>query len=192
MNVNEIYTLKNLQVEFPIGKLTAVTGVSGSGKSTLILDCLVPSINSVFKKKDLPQHVNNVELSGIKRVVMIDAVPVGKNTRSTVATYSGIFDEIRSVFADTQAAIARNMNAGYFSYNLKSGVCSTCTGTGEISLDIQYLPDMDIKCPDCNGKRYSKEVLSVKWKGFNIAEILELSIDEATEIFKNHPNNRYK
>ena len=192
LNVNEIYTLKNLQVEFPIGKLTAVTGVSGSGKSTLILDCLVPAINSVLKKKDLPQHINSVELSGAKRVVMIDAVPVGKNTRSTVATYSGIFDEIRSIFAETPAAMSRNMNAGYFSYNLKSGVCSTCAGTGEISLDIQYLPDMDIKCPDCNGKRYSKEVLSVKWKGFNIAEILELSIDEAIEIFKNYSSIQEK
>ena len=192
LSVNEIYTLKNLQVEFPIGKLTAVTGVSGSGKSTLILDCLVPAINSVLKKTDLPQHISAVELSGIKRVVMIDAVPVGKNTRSTVATYSGIFDEIRSVFAETPAATSRNMNAGHFSHNLKSGVCSTCMGTGEISLDIQYLPDMDIVCPDCGGQRYSKEVLAIKWKGLNIAEILELSIDEAIETFKNHQNIREK
>ena len=184
IDIDEIYTLKNLNATFPVGELTAVTGVSGSGKSTLIFECLIPAINATIRKQHLPSHVKNVDTSGIKRVVMVDAVPVGKNTRSTVATYSGILDDIRPIFASTPEAQAKSWNAGHFSYNLKTGACKTCSGTGEISLDIQYLPDMDLVCPDCGGKRYSNEVLTVKWKGLNIAEVLDLSVDDALEIFK--------
>lgn len=187
LSIDSIYTLKDLQVSFPIGKLTAITGVSGSGKSTLVLDCLIPAINSILKKTNLPTHIKEIKATGIKRVVMIDAVPVGKNSRSIVATYSGIFDEIRSIFAETVSALSKNMSASYFSFNLKSGACPTCTGTGEISLDIQYLPDMDLTCPDCNGKRYSENVLAVKWNTLTISDVLDLQIDQAVDVFKDYP-----
>ena len=114
----------------------------------------------------------------------MDATPVGKNVRSTVATYSGILDDIRSIFADTKEAKKRKFNASYFSYNLKDGVCKTCSGTGKVNLDIQYLPDMELTCPDCQGKRYSKEVLEVLWNGMNIADILNLTVEKALEVFK--------
>lgn len=192
LSVNEIYTLKNLEVSFPIQKLTAITGVSGSGKSTLILDCLVPALNAILKQQKIPFHVNNVDLANIKRVIIVDAVPVGKNSRSTVATYSGILDEIRPIFASLPESKAKNFDAGYFSYNLKTGVCPTCSGTGEISLDIQYLPDMDLICPDCAGKRYSNDVLAIKWRDLNISEVLALSIDEAIDVFKEHPSIQSK
>lgn len=118
---------------------------------------------------------------------MVDAVPVGKNIRSTVATYSGILDDIRPLFAATKEAIEKGWDAGHFSYNLKSGACPKCGGAGEISLDIQYLPDMDLICPDCEGKRYSEETLAIKWRNLNIAEILNLSIDNAIDLFKDIP-----
>lgn len=187
LKINQIYTLNNVSAEFPIGKLTAITGVSGSGKSTLIFDCLIPAINSVFKKQALPSHIAEVITDGIKRIVMVDAVPVGKNIRSTVATYSGILDDIRPLFAATKEATEKGWDAGHFSYNLKSGACPKCGGAGEISLDIQYLPDMDLICPDCEGKRYSEETLAVKWQNLNIAEILNLSIDNAIDLFKDIP-----
>lgn len=192
LEINHIYTLQNLNVSFPLQKLTAITGVSGSGKSTLILECLIPAIDSILKSQKLPSHINNVDSHGIKRIVTVDAVPIGKNARSTVATYSGIFDEIRQIFRELPESISKKMDAGYFSYNLKSGVCKTCGGTGEISLDIQYLPDMDLECPDCHGKRYSEEVLSVKWKDLNISDILKLSVDDASEIFSENSNIQEK
>lgn len=187
LEINQIYTLNNITAEFPTGKLTAVTGVSGSGKSTLIFDCLIPAINATLRKSPLPSHVNSLSLGGIKRIVMVDAVPVGKNTRSTVATYSGILDDIRPLFAATKEAVEKGWDAGHFSYNLKTGACPKCCGTGEISLDIQYLPDMDLICPDCHGKRYSDETLSVKWREKNIAEILDLSVHQACDFFKDIP-----
>lgn len=183
ISIKEIYTLRDLSVSFPIGELTAITGVSGSGKSTLIFDCLIPALSSVFKKQELPFHVLGIKPNGIKRIVTMDATPVGKNTRSTIATYSGILDEIRILFAQTDEAQNEGWDAGYFSYNLKSGACPKCGGTGEISLDIQYLPDMDLICPDCNGRRYSQDVLQIKWHDKNIAEVLELSVDDAIDFF---------
>lgn len=187
LKVKKIYTLDDVSAEFPIGKLTAITGVSGSGKSTLIFDCLIPAINSILKKQTLPAHISEITANEIKRIVMVDAVPVGKNTRSTVATYSGILDDIRPLFAATKEAKEKGWDAGYFSYNLKSGACPKCGGTGEISLDIQYLPDMDLICPDCEGKRYSNETLSIKWRGLNIAEVLDLSVDDSIDLFKDIP-----
>lgn len=187
LSVKELYTLKNLKVDFPVGKLIAVTGVSGSGKTTLVLDCLVPALTAKEKKQPLPHHVGALEAAGIKRVVTVDAVPVGKNTRSTVATYSGTFDDIRKLFAATPAATEKHWNAGRFSYNLKEGVCPTCSGTGQISLDIQYLPDMDLQYPTCEGKRYNPETLRVHWHGHSIADILALPVEEAQDIFKDYP-----
>lgn len=188
LKIKEIYTLKNLKVTFPIGKLTAITGVSGSGKSTLVLDCLVPAMKAKLKNKELPTHIESIDTATIKRVVTVDATPVGKNVRSTVATYSGILDDIRNIFADTKEAKKRKFTASYFSYNLKDGVCQTCSGTGKINLDIQYLPDMELTCPDCQGKRYSKEVLEVLWNDMNIADILDLTVEKALEVFKDIPS----
>lgn len=187
LSVGSIYTLRDVDVSIPLGKLTAVTGVSGSGKTTLILDCLIPAINAKLKKKPLPEHVKSVELAGIKHIVTIDAVPVGKNTRSTLATYSGIFDDIRAIFAETGEAKKRKWDAGHFSYNLEAGACPDCGGTGQISLDIQYLPEMDMTCPTCRGRRYSEETLEVKWNGYSIADILELSVEDAVDIFRDYP-----
>lgn len=188
LHVNHIYTLKDITAAFPVGKLTAVTGMSGSGKSTLILDCLVPAVNAVLQKKPIPAHVDQLELSGIKRVVMVDAAPVGKNTRSAVATYSGILDEIRPLFAALPEAVERGFDAGYFSYNMKTGACPTCGGTGQVSLDIQYLPDMELVCPDCGGKRYTEDVLSLRWNGRSIADVLELTVEDALEVFAGIPS----
>lgn len=187
ISVGDIYTLRDVEASIPLGKLTAVTGVSGSGKTTLILDCLIPAITARLKKNPLPEHVKAVELAGIRHVVTIDAVPVGKNSRSTLATYSGIFDEIRAIFAETDEAKGRKWDAGHFSYNVESGACPDCGGTGQISLDIQYLPEMDMTCPTCHGRRYSEETLNVKWNGYSIADILELSVEEAVEVFKDAP-----
>lgn len=187
LNVGNIYTLKDLEVSIPLGKLTAVTGVSGSGKTTLILDCLIPAIKSVIKKENLPMHIKEIEQSGIKKLVVVDAVPVGKNTRSTLATYSGIFDDIRNIFASTEEAIKKKWDAGYFSYNIEKGACTSCSGTGEISLDIQYLPDMDLTCPECLGRRYRKKILEIQWNGYSIADILDLSVEDAIEVFKEYP-----
>ena len=186
VEVDEIYTLKDVTVRIPCGKLTAVTGVSGSGKSTLILDCLVPAVRAAVRRQPLPAHVVRAETAGIRRVVMVDAVPVGQNTRSTLATYSGIMDGVRALFAATDEAQKRGWDAGHFSYNLKSGACGTCGGTGIVSLDIQYLPDMDLVCPDCGGRRYSPETLEVRWQGMSVADVLDLSVDEACGVFKDN------
>ena len=186
VEVDEIYTLKDVTVRIPCGKLTAVTGVSGSGKSTLILDCLVPAVRAAVRRQPLPSHVVRAETAGIRRVVMVDAVPVGQNTRSTLATYSGIMDGVRALFAATDEAQKRGWDAGHFSYNLKSGACGTCGGTGIVSLDIQYLPDMDLVCPDCGGRRYSPETLEVRWQGMSVADVLDLSVDEACGVFKDN------
>lgn len=187
LSVGSIYTLKDLEASIPLGKLTAVTGVSGSGKTTLILDCLIPAITAKLKKTELPAHVKDIELAGIRHIVTIDAVPVGKNTRSTLATYSGIFDDIRTIFAETAEAKKRKWDAGHFSYNVDAGACPDCGGTGQISLDIQYLPEMDMTCPVCGGRRYTEETMSVKWNGYSIADILDLSVEEAIEVFKEYP-----
>lgn len=187
ISVGELYTLRDVEASIPLGKLTAVTGVSGSGKTTLILDCLIPAIQAKLKKQTIPGHVKAVEPAGIRHIVTIDAVPVGKNTRSTLATYSGIFDDIRTIFAGTPEARKRKWDAGHFSYNVESGACPGCGGTGQISLDIQYLPEMDMTCPTCHGRRYSGETLEVKWNGYSIADILELSVEDAVDVFRAYP-----
>lgn len=187
LGVEKLYTLKNVSVSIPVGKLTAVTGMSGSGKSTLILDCLVPATTNKLQKKDIPIYVKDIDISSIKRLISVDATPVGKNIRSTVATYSGILDDIRKIYANTDEAKRKKYNASYFSYNLKTGVCPTCSGTGKVNLDIQYLPDMELTCPDCSGKRYSEEVLEITWNDKNIADILDLTVEEAIEVFKDIP-----
>ena len=157
LDTRAIHTVQPLQVTLPKGRLTVVTGVSGSGKTTLILESLVPALEAVTGGRPLPAHVASVEAEGIRQVKLIDATPIGVNVRSTVATYANVHDELRKVFARSPEAKRRGFRAGDFSYNTGRLRCPTCDGTGVISLDVQFLPDVDIPCPDCRGARYSRE-----------------------------------
>jgi excinuclease ABC subunit A len=152
-----------LNIKFPKGRLTVVTGVSGSGKTTLILESLIPALENKIGGKKLPNHIKDIQADGIKQIKLIDATPIGINIRSTVATYANIHDELREVFAKTKNAKDFGYRAGDFSYNTGSLRCPTCDGTGSISLDVQFLPDVDIPCPDCKGSRYSRECEKIKY-----------------------------
>lgn len=156
-----VHTVKPLSVRIPRGRLTAVTGVSGSGKTTLVLESLVPALAAAAAGEPLPAHVRSVDAAGIARANLIDATPIGANVRSTVGTYSGVLDDLRRAFAKVPAARERGLKAGAFSYNTGSLRCRTCDGTGQISLDVQFLPDVDIPCPDCGGARYSREAYGI-------------------------------
>lgn len=181
-HVKQRYNLRDVTAQFPLNRLSVVTGFSGAGKTTLILDSLVPALQAQIKGTPLPQHVDQLQ-ADLQRVVMIDSTPVGKNTRSTVATYTGILDRLRKLFAQTPAAKAHHWSAAHFSYNTTQGACPTCKGTGHISLDVQYLPDIDQACPTCHGQRYNPETLQIKWHDLSIADILALSVDQAVPLF---------
>ncbi len=157
-----IHTVKPLEARFPHGRLTAVTGASGSGKTTLVLESLVPALRAAIASDPLPSHVRSVDAAGIQRVDLVDSTPIGANVRSTVATYSGVLDDLRRLFAKTADAKERGLKAADFSYNTGSLRCPTCEGTGQISLDVQFLPDVDIPCPDCQGSRYASEAYQVR------------------------------
>ena len=157
-----IHAVKPLEARFPHGRLTAVTGASGSGKTTLVLESLVPALRAAIASDPLPSHVRSVDAAGIQRVDLVDSTPIGANVRSTVATYSGVLDDLRRIFAKTADAKERGLKAADFSYNTGSLRCPTCEGTGQISLDVQFLPDVDIPCPDCQGSRYASEAYQVR------------------------------
>ncbi len=161
LSTGAIHTVKPLEVDIPKGRLTVVTGVSGSGKTTLILESLAPALDAAIRGEKLPEHVRSLEAEGIAQVKLIDATPIGVNVRSTVATYANVHDELRKIFARTADAKARGYKAGDFSYNTGALRCPTCDGTGVISLDVQFLPDVDIPCPDCRGSRYGREAYLV-------------------------------
>jgi excinuclease ABC subunit A len=182
-----IHTVRPLEVAFPKGKLSVVTGVSGSGKTTLVLESLVPALAASIEGRKLPAHVRSVSAPGIERVQLIDATPIGINIRSTVATYANVHDELRKAFARTPDAKARHLKAGDFSYNTGSLRCPTCDGTGEISLDVQFLPDVDIPCPDCRGSRYAKAAYAVKRGGTSLPEWMAASVDEALALCADLP-----
>ena len=150
-----LHTVKPLTLDLPKGRLIAVTGVSGSGKTTLVLETLIPALEAAIAGKALPKHVTSINAEGIRRANLIDATPIGINVRSTVATYCGVLDDLRRAYAHTEAAKEAGLKLGDFSYNTGSLRCPTCDGTGQISLDVQFLPDVDIACPDCRGTRYS-------------------------------------
>lgn len=183
MTTSQIHTVKPLSVEFPKGRLSVVTGVSGSGKTTLILESLIPGLKASIEGRLLPAHVISAEAEGIRQVKLIDATPIGINVRSTVATYANIHDELRKVFAKTEAAKAGGWMAGDFSYNTGRLRCPVCDGTGSISLDVQFLPDVDIPCPDCHGSRYARIAHEIKRKdGLSLPEIMAMSVDEALQV----------
>ena len=162
LSTSAIHTVKPLSVDIPKGRLTVVTGVSGSGKTTLVLESLVPALEAHAQGKKLPPHVRAVEAEGIAQVKLIDATPIGINVRSTVATYAGVHDELRKIFARSAQAKALGYKAGDFSYNTGKLRCPVCDGTGTVSLDVQFLPDVDIPCPECRGARYSKDASRVR------------------------------
>ena len=164
LSTGAIHTVKPLAVDIPKGKLTAVTGVSGSGKTTLILESLVPGLEAAIEGRALPEHVKSVQAGGIRRVKLIDATPIGINVRSTVATYANVHDELRKVFGRLPEAKERGLKAGDFSYNTGKLRCPLCDGTGVISLDVQFLPDVEVPCPDCRGSRYGKEAEAVIYR----------------------------
>ncbi len=182
LETGAIHTVRPLEIAIPRGRLTAVTGVSGSGKTTLVLESLVPALRASIAGEALPAHVRAVEAPGIGRANLIDATPIGANVRSTVATYSGVLDDLRGAYAKLPAARERGLKAGAFSYNTGSLRCPTCDGTGQISLDVQFLPDVDIPCPDCGGSRYAREAYGVRLaEDISLPELLGYTVDQARE-----------
>ena len=183
METGQIHTVKPLEVKIPKGRMSVITGVSGSGKTTMILESLVPALSALVKGEKLPCHVKSIKADGIRQVKLIDASPIGINIRSTVATYAGIHDELRKLFAKTEKARELKLKAGDFSYNTGKLRCSTCDGCGTISLDVQFLPDVDIPCPECHGLRYGKDVKNIRIKGcdgeYSIADIMEMDVSSA-------------
>ena len=186
LSTGAIHTVKPLDIEIPKGKLTVVTGVSGSGKTTLILESLIPALEANVQGKPLPEHVRTIEADGIGQVKLIDATPIGINVRSTVATYANVHDELRKIFARTTDAKLRGHKAGDFSYNTGALRCPVCDGTGSISLDVQFLPDVDIPCPECRGTRYAKAANLVHYKAkngeeYSLPEVMAMSVHTALE-----------
>ncbi|MDO4409279.1 MAG: excinuclease ABC subunit UvrA, partial [Eubacteriales bacterium] len=186
MRTGQIHTVHPLDVEIPKGRLTVVTGVSGSGKTTMILESLIPALSATINGRKLPVHVKSLEAPGISQVKLIDATPIGINVRSTVATYANVHDDLRKIYARTPDAKQRGYKAGDFSYNTGSLRCPTCDGTGQISLDVQFLPDVDIPCPDCRGGRYRREAHEVLRKAkngtaFSLPDLMSMSVDEAMD-----------
>lgn len=184
LSTKSIHTVKPLEVDIPKGKLTVVTGVSGSGKTTMVLESLVPALDAIINDKKPPEHISNIEAEGIKFVKLIDATPIGINVRSTVATYANIHDELRKVYAKNPKAKELGYKAGDFSYNTGKLRCPVCDGTGEINLDVQFLPDVDIPCPECNGSRYAKAVDNIKYNGYSLAELMSMDVEKAIDVCK--------
>ena len=183
LETDAIHTVKPLEVQIPRGRLTAVTGVSGSGKTTLVLESLVPALKARAAGEKLPAHVRALDAAGIQRANLIDATPIGANVCSTVATYSGVLDDLRRAYAKLPEAKERGFKAGAFSYNTGKLRCPTCDGTGQISLDVQFLPDVDIPCPDCGGSRYARAAHDIRLMGdLSLPELLSYTVDQALEV----------
>ena len=189
MTTSQLHTVKPLDVDIPRGRLVAVTGVSGSGKTTMVLESLIPALKAQAAGELLPEHVRELETEGIRRANLIDATPIGANVRSTVATYADIHDELRRAFARCEAAKTGGWKAGDFSYNTGRLRCPTCDGTGSISLDVQFLPDVTIECPDCCGSRYAPEADAIRRavKGesrlsLSLPQLMAMSVDQALAV----------
>ncbi len=187
VRIKELYTLRDVTAAFPVGRLTLVTGVSGSGKTALVLESLVPAVTAALTGRPLPRHVTALDAPGIRQLVEVDASTVGKNARSTPATYSGVFDAIRRLYARSDAARERGWTTSHFSYNTGEGRCSACEGLGELALDLQFMPDLKVPCPACHGQRYNDATLAVTVDGRSIADALALTVDDALEHFGRYP-----
>ena len=186
LETDRIHTVKPLNVDIPKHRLSVVTGVSGSGKTTMILESLVPGLDALCNGRKLPQHVKNIEAEGIEHVKLIDATPIGINVRSTVATYANVHDELRKIYARTADAKKYGYKAGDFSYNTGSLRCPVCDGTGEISLDVQFLPDVDIPCPECRGSRYGKTAKKIRFTNKSsetrsLPELMDMNVGKALD-----------
>ena len=184
LSTDRIHTVRPLEVDIPKGRLTVVTGVSGSGKTTLVLESLIPGLKAAIAGQRLPDHVRYVDANGIRQVKLIDASPIGINVRSTVATYANVHDELRKVYAKTDDARRMGYRDGDFSYNTGRLRCPTCDGTGVISLDVQFLPDVDIPCPDCHGSRYAKAAGLIRRENaagefHSLPELMDMDISDA-------------
>ena len=181
--------LKNIDVEFPLGVMVCVTGVSGSGKSTLINDTLRPILSRHFYNSfDRPLPYTSVEgLDGVDKLVVVDQAPIGRTPRSNPATYSGVFGDIRKLFEATQDAQVRGFKAGRFSFNVKGGRCEECRGAGVQTIEMNFLPDVYVKCRACGGQRYNRETLEVKYKGKSINDVLDMTVNMACEFFESIP-----
>ncbi len=193
LSTAQIHTVKPLETDIPKGRLTVVTGVSGSGKTTMVLESLVPALEAQTDGRKPPEHIRSIEAEGIAHVKLIDATPIGINVRSTVATYAGVHDELRKLYAKSPDAKEHGYKAGDFSYNTGSLRCPGCDGTGIVSLDVQFLPDVDIPCPDCRGSRYAREAYDVKIEGkdgqtVSLPELMDMDVNSAIEFFKNRDN----
>lgn len=194
MSTEALHTVHPISVDIPKGRLIAVTGVSGSGKTTMVLESLIPALDAMTKDEKLPDHVKEIQADGIHQVKLIDATPIGINVRSTVATYADIHDELRKVYARTDDAKKRGKKAGDFSYNTGNLRCPVCDGTGSISLDVQFLPDVEIPCPECRGSRYSKEAWLIRRpvkkssEAYSLPELMDMSVDEAMKAARDLPN----
>ena len=200
LSTSAIHTVKPLEVDIPKGKLTVVTGVSGSGKTTLILESLIPGLEASIHGKPLPDHVRAVSADGITHVKLIDATPIGINVRSTVATYANVHDELRKTFARTADAKELGYKAGDFSYNTGKLRCPVCDGTGVINLDVQFLPDVKITCPQCRGSRYLKDAKKIKYinkkdksgRSWSLPELMEMNVSTALKACANLKSVRQK
>ena len=190
LSTASIHTVKPLEIDIPKGRLTVVTGVSGSGKTTMVLESLVPALAAAIDGKALPEHIRAVNAEGIEHVKLIDATPIGINVRSTVATYAGIHDDLRKLYAKLPEAKAHEYKAGTFSYNTGSLRCQGCDGTGVVSLDVQFLPDVDIPCPNCRGSRYAKAAYDIRLtneagESASLPELTAMDVNTALAFCKN-------
>lgn len=192
LSTKGLHTVKPLEVDIPKGRLTVVTGVSGSGKTTLVLESLVPALDALIRGKKLPEHVTDIRADGVGQVKLIDATPIGVNVRSTVATYADIHDELRKIFARTPDAKAAGLHAGDFSYNTGKLRCPVCDGTGSVSLDVQFLPDVDIPCPECRGSRYSADARRIRYtakdgRSHSLPDIMAMDVRTALDACRDMP-----
>lgn len=190
METGSIHTVKPLSVRIPKHQLTVITGVSGSGKTTMVLESLIPGLEALCYGKPMPSHVSSIQAEGINHVKLIDATPIGANVRSTVATYANVHDALRRTYARTAGAKELGLKAGDFSYNTGSLRCPVCDGTGTISLDVQFLPDVDIPCPECRGSRYRKQANQVRYKNkqgeeHSLPELMNMDVNEAVVFCQN-------
>ena len=197
LSTSQIHTVQPLEVDIPKGRLTVVTGVSGSGKTTMVLESLIPALEASIGGRALPPHIRDIRAEGIAHVKLIDAAPIGINVRSTVATYAGVHDELRKLYARSPDAKAHGCKAGDFSYNTGSLRCPGCDGTGEVSLDVQFLPDVNIPCPDCRGSRYGRAAYDIQLtnhagQSASLPELMRMDVNSALDFCADRKTVRQK